>query len=165
MDWLEQLQNLGLVGLSGLLGGIVGLDRELAHRPAGLRTHIFVASASTLLLLLGESVVNSFDVKSSVSIRTDPVRMVEAVTVGVSFLGAGTIWRAEGGRVRGLTTAASILMTCGIGLAVAADRLLLAAGAAVFTFAVLRVIALFERHVTNTKPSAPHGPDERSSDR
>jgi len=89
----------------------MGLERELAQKPAGLRTHMLVAGASSLLVVLGDVMIANYSTSSFVqAIQTDPIRIMEAIITGISFLGAGTIiFRNQDETVEGLTTAASIL--------------------------------------------------------
>ena len=110
------------------LGGLIGFERELIEKPAGLRTHVLVAGAAALLVTLGDVIVSQFStVEAPGVIRSDPLRIFEAIIVGVSFLGTGTIWRSETKkRVEGLTTAASLLFTAALGIAVALDKIVLA---------------------------------------
>lgn len=126
--------------LAMLLGGVIGYNRERANKAAGLRTHMFVAAAATLLVALCDTVVRHYS--SAIEnqlIQTDPIRMIEAVITGVSFLGAGTIIRhARSNHIEGLTTAASLLLTAVIGVAVALSEFLLA-----LVTTVLVVIALW----------------------
>src|SRR5512143_569517 len=91
--------------LSVLLGGLVGLERELHAHPAGLRTHILVCLGSCLMTLVSVNMGHGSN-----------DRIAAQVVSGVGFLGAGAIIR-EGATVRGLTTAASIWSTAGIGIA------------------------------------------------
>lgn len=98
-----------------LCGGLIGLDRELHHRPAGLRTHMLVALASALFTLLTFEIVASAGPGND-SLGIDPVRVVEALTAGVAFLAAGTII-VNRGDVRGLTTGASLWLAGAAGLA------------------------------------------------
>ncbi len=93
--------------LSALLGGAIGIEREVSNRPAGLRTHILVSVGSTLVMLIS---IYGFD-------EGDPARLASQVVSGIGFLGAGTILRT-GNDVRGLTTAASLWVCAGIGLAI-----------------------------------------------
>jgi putative Mg2+ transporter-C (MgtC) family protein len=132
---------LGRVLLAMLLGGLLGFERELASKPAGLRTHMLVAGAAALLVSLGDVVVTGFahGMPGNV-VRSDPIRIIEAVIAGVSFLGAGTIMRRGGHDVEGLTTAASILLASGVGLAVALSQVVLAAGVTVLGLVTLRVV-------------------------
>lgn len=94
--------------LSGILGGVVGYEREVHEHPAGLRTHILVCLGSTLITLISVSFVPP---------DGDPSRIAAQIVSGIGFLGAGTILR-QGSIVRGLTTAASLWAVAGIGMAI-----------------------------------------------
>jgi putative Mg2+ transporter-C (MgtC) family protein len=102
----EQLYILGFVALAMSLGASVGLNRELANRPAGLRTHMLVAGAAALLVSLGDVLVRHFDMTlSNNMLRSHPIHIIEAVVTGVAFLGAGTIIRGNAtDSVEGLMT-------------------------------------------------------------
>jgi putative Mg2+ transporter-C (MgtC) family protein len=118
MPFTSQLEILGEIVLAAVLGGTIGFERELARKPAGLRTHMLVASSVCLLVSLGNLVVSDFILPNRVN--TDPIRIIEAVIVGISFLGAGTILKREDGKsVEGLTTSASILSAAAIGIGTA----------------------------------------------
>lgn len=132
MEMSTELQMLGKIAIAAFLGGLVGIEREFAERPAGLRTHMLVGATATLFIMLADIMLSTFDPRGIVN--ADPVRAIEAIVVGISFLGAGTIlkYRQEGERVvEGLTTSASILSVAAIGIAVALDAYILAAGAAI----------------------------------
>ena len=119
-----------------LLGAVVGLEREVAGQPAGLRTHSLVALGATLFTVTG---LGFFQPPlSEVLPPGDALRIVAALVTGVGFLGAGAIVRA-GGTVQGLTTAASLWTTAAIGLAVGSGFELLAVGAVALVVVVLRV--------------------------
>jgi putative Mg2+ transporter-C (MgtC) family protein len=135
----DQFRILAQVALAMVLGGIIGVERELAQRPAGLRTHMLVAGAAALLVGMADSLIEQFYLDESDLVRSDPIRIVQSIIIGISFLGAGTIMRhPEQQHVEGLTTAASILISSGIGVAVALDKLVVAAGVTVLALAVLR---------------------------
>lgn len=137
-DYLVQLQMLGDIVLAAFLGGIIGFERELHRKSAGLRTHMLVAATAACLVGLGNIVVNAFS-GASAEIRTDPLRIIEAVITGVSFLGAGTIMRTRGqNHVEGLTTAAGMLFVAAVGVSVALSQYVLAVGATLFVLVVLR---------------------------
>lgn len=140
VNWVPQLEALASVVIAAVLGGIVGMEREMANRPAGLRTHSILAAASCLLVRLGDPLVEKFAVETvPQALQADPIRIVEAIVTGVAFLGAGTIFRdRERGAVEGLTTAASLLLVSAIGIAVALQQLILAASATVLTLILLR---------------------------
>jgi putative Mg2+ transporter-C (MgtC) family protein len=142
-----QWQILGTVALAMLLGAGVGLERELADKPAGLRTHMLVSGAAALLVSLSDTIVQHFDVEMKQTIvQSDPLRIIEAVITGVSFLGAGTIIRRGHAQpIQGLTTAASILFVAAIGVTVALSQLVLAIGVTILLLATLRLIRLLEQ--------------------
>lgn len=133
-----QLQILGYIALAMLLGGFIGYDREMADKPAGLRTHMFVAGGAALLVSLGDVIVSHSGIRESV-MNTDPIRVLQAIITGVSFLGAGTILQREDkGKIKGLTTAASLLFAAGVGASVALDQFVIAGGATVLSLITLR---------------------------
>lgn len=130
MDVITEIQLLGKILLAALLGGLVGIEREFAEKPAGLRTHMLVGSVSTLLVILGTRIVGAFDQQNVIT--ADPIRILQAIVIGISFLGAGTILKygAEDKQtVEGLATSASILSVAAIGIAVALSAYILATGA------------------------------------
>jgi putative Mg2+ transporter-C (MgtC) family protein len=91
-----------------VLAGFLGWERETAGKAAGLRTHILVGVGAVLFVVLGETFVEKFRHHTEL-MRFDPIRIVEAIVTGISFLGAGIIFVSrDQNRVRGLTTAASI---------------------------------------------------------
>lgn len=135
------------------LGGLIGLEREFADKPAGLRTHMLVAGAATLLVILGDFIVSKYGTSPYVeAIQADPIRIMEAIITGISFLGAGTIiFKSQKESVEGLTTAASILFASAIGITVALSQLAMA-----FTLTIVVIIILFglgfvERKVSKLK--------------
>lgn len=98
--------------LSAALSGLIGLERQLHRRTAGLRTHILVSLGSCLIMLTSLYV---FDIYKDI-VALDPARIAAGVITGIGFLGAGAIMR-EKTEIRGLTTAASLWVSAGIGLA------------------------------------------------
>ena len=125
----QELLLLGKIILASLLGGLVGLEREFADKPAGLRTHMLVGATSTFLVIVAVRAVSFLGDQDL--IRTDPIRILEAIVVGVSFLGAGTILknvRKGDQSVEGLTTSASILSVAAVGIAVGLNAFILAIG-------------------------------------
>ncbi|WP_250933121.1 MgtC/SapB family protein [Aporhodopirellula aestuarii] len=139
MFHVHDIDNLITVVIAAACGGMLGLEREFAGKPAGLRTHIFVCAGSALMMILGQEIVDQFQRQETDSaISTDPIRILQAIVLGISFLGAGTIVHQKHEQVEGLTTAATIFVTAGIGVAVAADRLSFA-----LTLTVLATVVLF----------------------
>ncbi len=100
--------------MAAILGGIIGFEREISNRPAGFRTHILVTLGSCLIMILS---AYGFYGLGPDGAGGEPARLAAQVVSGIGFLGAGTILR-EGTNVRGLTTAASIWISGGIGLAI-----------------------------------------------
>jgi putative Mg2+ transporter-C (MgtC) family protein len=153
MDALSQLHIVGLVAIAALLGGMIGVEREIANKPAGFRTHMLVAGASALLMKLGEVVAVYYAPEAAAHASSvDPTRIIQAIVTGISFLGAGTIIRhrhEEG--VEGLTTAASILLSATIGICVALDKIILAVGVTLLALAVLLVMGRLERTLNRTR--------------
>ena len=150
-----EVWSIGLVALAGGLGAVIGLEREVADKPAGLRTHILVCAASALLMLVGRFVLAEFQEGAALAFPSDPLRIIQAIVIGISFLGAGTIIHQRGRYVEGLTTAASILLTAGIGIAVAVERFVFAGGVTLLAVAVLFVFGWCE---TKLRPrSVPPG--------
>jgi len=98
--------------LSMLLGGLIGLERQIHRRTAGLRTHILVSLGSCLIMLTSLYVFDIYKDK----VPLDPGRIAAGVITGIGFLGAGAIIRDREG-VKGLTTAASLWVVAAIGLA------------------------------------------------
>jgi putative Mg2+ transporter-C (MgtC) family protein len=154
-----QLQILAYVALAIFLGGLVGLDREAARKPAGLRTHMLVSGAAALLVLLGHVMVRDYDTKLASVLTSDPIRIIEAVITGVSFLGAGTIIRnRDAGQVEGLTTAASLLLAAAIGISVALAQFVVALGLTILILLVLRLLGYVEnRFAEQSVPASPAG--------
>jgi putative Mg2+ transporter-C (MgtC) family protein len=165
MDWESTGGALWTIAIAGGLSALLGLERELARKPAGLRTHILVGIASALLMLLGEGILEQFALDQGTRIvQSDPLRMIQAIVVGISFLGAGTIIHQGGDRVEGLTTAASILLVATIGITVALDRIPLATALTVLVVTILWLLGWIESRFIPTEPADASG-RSRSRDR
>lgn len=150
MNWILQLEIIGEVALAMLLGGFIGMERESADKPAGFRTHMLVAGAAALLVGLGDAFLYRFNTGTDANITSDPIRIVEAIITGISFLGAGTIFRrSEDKSVEGLTTAASLLLSGAIGVAVALRQFILAVGITGLALIVLRGLTFVEKRIKN----------------
>jgi len=120
------------------LSGIVGYEREKAQKPAGFRTNMIVGGASCLLVNLTYVLSTSLESVFSVDmVQADPIRVLEAIVVGVSFIGGGTILKSpQKQKVRNLTTAATLLYSSGIGISVALKQYWLAAGLSILAVLV-----------------------------
>lgn len=103
--------------LAALAGGIIGFEREMHGRPAGLRTHLLVTVGSCLMMIISEAFHLKYgDLGMESAVRIDPSRTAAQIIAGIGFLGAGVILK-EGINVRGLTTAASLWVVAGLGMA------------------------------------------------
>ncbi len=131
---------LGRLVVAGLLAGVLGWEREHAGKSAGLRTHMLVGIAAALYTGLAE--VASVELGAG---RSDPVRAIQAVAMGIGFLGGGIIFVNRNDRVQGLTTAASIWATAAMGIAAGLAHFRLAAGVTVLLAVVLHVLGRFDR--------------------
>ena len=134
------------IALAMLLGGVLGMERELGRHAAGLRTHMMISGAAALIIGLGDVVAEQFAGEQYRELlRLDPVRLIEAVVAAVGFVGAGTILRSRSrDTVHGLTTASSLLMAAAIGVAAGLGRYVLAVGAALLAVVVLQLFKRIE---------------------
>ena len=105
------------LGLSLLFSTIIGLEREVKHRPAGLKTHVIVCLGATIIALMQQQIMYEALATGSPFLSSDPARLIAQCISGIGFLGAGTII-VTNRTVSGLTTAASLWMTACLGLAV-----------------------------------------------
>ncbi|ADR21497.1 hypothetical protein MATR_08740 [Marivirga tractuosa] len=140
-NWNSELLILLDVGIAALLTGLIGLEREVKDKPAGFRTNMIVGGSSALLLSLGQILVEHY-VQSDMEniIQPDPTRILEAIILGISFIGAGTILKAsDENKVYNLTTAATVLFSAGIGIAVALEQYVLAITATLLILVINRV--------------------------
>jgi putative Mg2+ transporter-C (MgtC) family protein len=140
LSWPHVLLRLTV---AALLGGAVGVERELRERQAGLRTHLVVCVGSALFTLVSAYGFRDFIEAGNVYARIDPTRIAAQIVTGIGFLGAGAIIR-QGLSVRGLTTAATLWLVAGIGMAAGAgyyDGAIIATLGALLTLGPLRVFA------------------------
>ncbi len=115
MSGFNEIDIIVRILLSCILGGLIGLERESLNKSAGFRTHILVCIGAALIMIVSQDIYYVFQGTANV----DPGRIAAQVVSGIGFLGAGTIMR-EGATVKGLTTAASLWVVAGVGLAVGA---------------------------------------------
>jgi putative Mg2+ transporter-C (MgtC) family protein len=130
--------------LSIILGSLIGIERELSHHWAGLRTHILVCLGSTLFMFI--TTFEYVNPQSGVTLSIDATRLAAGVITGIGFLGAGVIFR-EGASVKGLTTAASIWVTSSVGLLVGIAKYELAIIATLLIMIVLYSDMFLEQYV------------------
>tara|TARA_R110002110_G_scaffold48959_13_gene145533 strand:- start:250 stop:741 length:492 start_codon:yes stop_codon:yes gene_type:complete len=133
------------MAMAVLLAALVGFERELRDKPAGLRTHILVSVAACLFMIISLEMSNlQFGGGEDMEMQIDPLRLIEAVTAGVAFLAAGIIFTSKG-EVRNITTGASMWLAGAIGLACGTGQILLAAMATLLVVVVLAGLRRIEK--------------------
>lgn len=146
--WIDSL-HLGLIGrllLASLLGGLIGLEREISGKPAGLRTNLLICVGAALLVEISFDVADRANVENTLAnspFRADPGRIAAQIVSGIGFLGAGTILQARGS-VIGLTTAATLWVVAAIGMAVGSRAYVEAIGSTVLVGIALVVLGKVE---------------------
>lgn len=139
-SWSADLPLLLRLLAAGAFAAALGWEREEAGKAAGLRTHMLVGLSAALFVELAQLMARDAGPSTLSVLRLDPI---QAVSVGIGFLGAGLIFKAAD-RIHGLTTGASIWATAAVGFACGLGHYLLAAGATVLLLVVLKVLVRFE---------------------
>lgn len=134
--------DLERLALAAFLGGLIGLERESKHRPAGLRTNLFICMGAAMFTLLSDEL--------AVAHVGDHTRIAAQIIPGIGFIGAGSILHARGDLVTGITTASTIFMVASIGMAVGGGQMLVAVIATLLVISVLLLLGGLER-VMNLK--------------
>ena len=130
--------------VAAVLAAGLGWERESARKAAGLRTHMLVGIAAALYTSISELAVSEIPPNSE-GFQADPIRVIQAVAIGIGFLGSGVIFVSrQEDRVHGLTTAASVWATAAIGIAAGLEYYVLAVGATLLLLFVLRGLARFD---------------------
>lgn len=151
-EWLIAIR----LGLACLLGGLIGLERELGRHDAGIRTHILVAMGSCVFTLVSWELYQHIRAIEQPA-TGDPIRIIEAVTAGAGFLAAGIIFQS-GSKVHGLTTGAGVWTAAAIGVACGTGAYAIAILTTVIVLVVLFGLALLKRRL-GWEDQAP--PDDR----
>ena len=144
----QGLKQFAELGAAFLLSAIIGLEREIRHKSAGLRTYTVVGTTAALFLLISK--YGFTDVLSSGRVVLDPSRVAAQIVTGIGFIGAGLIF-VRGDRVTGLTTAATVWLVTGIGMACGAGLILLAIAVTLAYFIVAFLFPILLRFL----PGAP----------
>ncbi|HDR4910520.1 TPA: MgtC/SapB family protein [Bacillus cereus] len=126
------------IGVAGLLGAMIGIEREIRSKEAGLKTHFLVAVGSALIMVVSKYAFSDIVFEEHMSL--DPSRIAAQVVSGVGFLGAGTII-IQKQAVKGLTTAAGLWATAGIGLAIGAGMYVVGIGATILVLIGLEIVS------------------------
>jgi len=129
---MQELEICLRLVLSCIMGGIIGYERQMRHKSAGLRTNMLVSLGSCLIMIMSEALYDNVEGKTN----ADPARLAAQVVSGIGFLGAGAIMK-EGLTVTGLTTAACLWVVAGVGLAVGAGFYFSATVTTLIVFLVL----------------------------
>lgn len=160
--WNESLPYIIRILTAAALGGLLGLERDIHGREAGLRTHLLVCAGSAVFMTLSTA-VSTFGVLKPEAFQgvTDPGRIAAQIVTGIGFLGAGAIIK-DGLSVRGLTTAACLWITCAIGMAAGAGLYILSlttTAIALFSLSVLNYVEKFYKKdvYRNLTLSLPEG--------
>ncbi len=138
----QSLNQFVELGMAFLLSALVGLEREIRHKSAGLRTYTVVGTAAALFLLISK--YGFTDVLINDRVVLDPSRVAAQIVTGIGFIGAGLIF-VRGDRVSGLTTAATVWLVTGIGMACGAGLPLLAVAVTAAYFIVALVFPILLR--------------------
>jgi putative Mg2+ transporter-C (MgtC) family protein len=129
--------------LAAVLGGIIGLERELKRKPAGLRTNMFICFGSAMFTILSTELAGKFGIG-------DHTRIAAQIIPGIGFIGAGSILHDKGG-VSGITTAATIFVVASIGMAAGGGLYLVAIFSTMLIYLALHLLGILERQL-NLKP-------------
>ncbi len=128
---------LGRLALAAVLGGVIGFEREVHGRPAGIRTYLILSLGTALLMVLSEHLLIDYQGRfPGLGVQGDPGRIAGQAITGVGFLGAGVIIRYKD-TIRGLTTAACVWLVCSVGLAVGAGFYVVGVAVTLFTLVAL----------------------------
>lgn len=134
-----------------ILGGLIGLERQVMGKPAGLRTHILICLGSSIFTILSVIISKKFSI-------ADPTRIPAMILSGIGFIGAGAIIQARG-HIQGLTTAASIWATASVGMACGFGNLTIALLSALFILFVLHGLSFVETKISVIKSLTLTFPD------
>jgi putative Mg2+ transporter-C (MgtC) family protein len=138
---------LGRLVLAALLGGAVGLEREIHGRPAGIRTYLILSMGTALLMVLSEYLLVFYQARyPDLGLQGDPGRIAGQAITGIGFLGGGVIIRYKDS-IRGLTTAACVWLVCSVGLAVGAGFYVVGVAVTLLTLLALIGLKAWERRM------------------
>jgi putative Mg2+ transporter-C (MgtC) family protein len=150
------------LALACILGGLIGLEREMGRHDAGLRTHILVALASCVFTLVAWELYQHIRAIEQPA-TGDPIRIIEAVTAGAGFLAAGIIFQS-GSKVHGLTTGAGVWTAAAIGVACGAGAYAIAAITTLLVLGVLFGLEALKRRMGWSEEGFPKAAENKSPD-
>jgi putative Mg2+ transporter-C (MgtC) family protein len=131
------LGDIEKLALAAVLGGLIGLERQAKHRPAGLRTNLFICVGAAMFTMLSDQLAAAH--------TGDHTRIAAQIIPGIGFIGAGSILHARGDLVRGVTTAATLFVVAAVGMAAGGGQYVLAIFATLLILLVLLLLGATER--------------------
>ncbi|HEX7103432.1 MAG TPA: MgtC/SapB family protein [Nitrolancea sp.] len=161
---LSETDALMRILVAAALGAVLGIERELRDKPAGLRTHMLVAEGAALFMVGSVLLTQEYE-HSGGSISVDTTRIASTIVAGIGFLGGGAILQTKD-RVKGITTAAGIWVAAAIGLLSGAGFFVVAIGGTVIALLTLVLLVLPERWFSASNTRQYHvNPDDRGRNR
>jgi putative Mg2+ transporter-C (MgtC) family protein len=142
---------------AAIMGGILGFDREMLSRPAGMRTHMLVSLAAATFTVITFELIEQAKAEGTSSV--DPIRIIEAVTAGVAFLAAGAIIQSRG-KIHGVTTGAGLWLAGAVGTSCGIGAYAIAIIATGLGFVVLTLV----RYTTDAIPKEAEPPAKKADD-
>ena len=134
--------------LALILGGLIGLEREYKRKEAGLQTYSLVSLGSCLFTIICFELVNFYTGESNINI--DPTRIIQAIAIGIGFIGAGVIFHRPS-RIEGLTTAAGLWTTAAVGIAIGSGFYFLAIFGTLLAIVILFGFGFLEKKIFKEK--------------
>ncbi|MFW5781641.1 MAG: MgtC/SapB family protein [Bacteroidota bacterium] len=146
MNIEEQLMILLNVFIACMLTGLIGLEREKYDKPAGFRTSMLIGGGVALLTSLGKVIIIDFyNYFPADLIDADPTRIIQAIVVGISFIGAGTVLQLKTElEIKYLTTAASTIFSAGIGISIALEQYILGVGSTLLVLFIMYIVRVLK---------------------
>ncbi len=142
---MTEWEAVARVAIAAVLGGAIGLERELQDKEAGLRTHMLVALGSATFIVAGLLLIEDTDLNTS-NLQFDPMKIMEGIIGGIGFLGGAIVFRREG-FAKGVTTAAGIWTVTGLGIAAGFGYYILAVATTVLILIALFFLGIAERTI------------------
>lgn len=161
MEGLDFYDIVLRIGSATLCGGVLGWEREARDKPAGLRTNMLVAIGAATATIAAMDLYASLSSESSGGNSGDPIRIISGVIGGLGFLGAGAILQS-GGRIQGMTTAATIWVVGGLGVACGLGNFALALPVVAISFIVLFAIGKLEQSLIDPENLDQKDPEKES---
>ena len=143
---IEQLPLILRIAVACLCGAAIGYERSVRQKDAGIRTHIIVALGAALMMIVSK--YGFFDVVIHDSVQVDASRIASTITTGISFLGAGVIF-VRNASIKGLTTAAGIWATAGVGIAIGSGMYLIGIVSTLLMIILQILLHKYLRHIDN----------------